>query len=341
MSTRRCSGPWANRSARLDEEFALEGADELFLEVSFFFAWRWVLRSAFAGLIALASAGWRIRTCALACLAIAWFVPTAGSAHGNFDERIEAIGRTILAEPTDPRPRLVRAEIYRRHGDFATALRDLDVASQLSPTLTRVDYFRGLVYFDSGRYTEAEAILRRFLEHEPQNADGHVAQSRTLLKLERPLAAAHELDHAIQYQPVPIPDYYLDRAAALIAAGDAHLAEAIRGIDEGIAAIGPIVTLQRVAVDLELRSGQPDAAIARLERIAERSPRREMWLVQLGEILARLGRTDEARERFSLALTELDRLNAPRRNTPAMSRLTARIHSSMAALASTQQRATP
>jgi tetratricopeptide (TPR) repeat protein len=304
-------------------------------------SWRRVSISAFVGLIALASAGWRIRTCVLACLAIAWFVPAAGSAHGNFDERIEAIGRTILAEPTDPRPRLVRAELYRRHGDFATALRDLDVASQLSPTLARVDYFRGLVYFDSGRYAESEAILRRFLEHEPENPDAHVAQSRTLLKLERPLAAAREFDRAIQYQPVPIPDHYIDRAAALIAAGDAHLAEAIRGIDQGIAAIGPIVTLERVAVDLELRSGQPDAALARLEQIAERSPRREMWLVQLGEILARLGRTDEARERFSLALAELDRLTAPRRNTPAMARLTARIHSGMAALASTQQRRTP
>ena len=284
---------------------------------------------------------WRIRSCALTCLAIAWLVPATGSAHGNFDERIEAIEQTILADPTDPRPRLVRAELYRRHGDFVTALRELEVVRQLSPSLARVDYFRGLVYFDSGRYAEAEAMLRSFLVRQPENPDAHVARARTLMKLERPLAAARELDRAILYQPVPIPDHYLDRATALAAAGDDHLAEAVRGIDQGIAAIGPIVTLERVAVDLELRSGQPDAALVRLERIAERSPRREMWLAQLGEILARLGRTDEAKQHFTLALAELDRLTAPRRNTPAMSRLTDRIQSNMAALASTRQRTTP
>ena len=52
---------------------------------------------------------------------------------------------------------------------------------------------------------------------------------------------------------------------AFAAAGDAHLAEAIRGIDRGIAAIGPIVTLERVAIDLELRRGDTHAALARLE----------------------------------------------------------------------------
>lgn len=281
------------------------------------------------------------RTRALAGLTIACLVPAGVLAHGGFDERIESIERTISAEPTDPQPRLVRAELHRRHGDFAAALRDLDDVGRFSPALSRVDYFRGLVYLDSGRHAEAEAVLRRFLEREPDHPAGLLARARALLKLQRPLAAAREFDLAIEHEPVPIPDHYLERAGALAAAGDVHLAEAIRGLDQGIAVIGPIVTLERVAVDLELRSGRADAALARLERITERSPRRETWLAQRGEILARIGRTDEARQSFALALAELDRLSSPRRAAPAMSHLAAKIRSSMAALVSTQRRGAP
>ena len=281
-------------------------------------------------------------TRALAFLAFMCLLPASVESHGGFDERIGAADQAIAASPNALQPRLVRAELHRRHGDFAAALRDLDDASRLAPERHKIDYFRGLVYLDADRYLQAEVALRRFLEQQPGlHPAGREAHARALLKLERPLDAAREYDLAIEQQPVPIPDYYYERAHAFAAAGDAYLEEAIRGIDEGIAAIGPIVTLERAAIDLELRRGATDAALARLERISERSPRREAWLAQRGDILAGVGRTLEAEESFARALLELGQLSDQRRRTPAMSRLEAEIRESLAGLAALQPRSTP
>ena len=278
----------------------------------------------------------------VAWLAAVWLLPVSVGAHGGFDERIEAANRAVAAAPMDGQPRLVRAELHRRHGDFAAALRDLDAARRLAPEDHRIDYFRGLVHLSAGRDSEAEAALRGFLERQsgPHPA-AREARARALLKLGRPLAAAREYDLAIDQQPVPMPDYYYERARAFAAAGDAYLAEAIRGLDEGIEAIGPIVTLERVAIDLELRRGAIDAALARLTRIVERSSRRETWLARHGEILAGAGRTQQAKQSFARALRELQLLSEQRRRAPAMLRLEAKILQSLAGLAEAQPRSTP
>ncbi|MFP6638886.1 MAG: tetratricopeptide repeat protein, partial [Myxococcota bacterium] len=207
-----------------------------------------------------------------------------------------------MSEPTDPQPRLMRAELYRHHGRFADALSDLEAASLISPELRTVNYLRGLIYLDAGHYAEAEAVLRKFLASEPVHPAGHEARARALLQLGHPLDAAREYDLAIEQQPVPIPDHYYERASAYGAAGDEHLEQAIRGIDAGIAVMGPISGLERVAIDLELRRGDTDAALARLGRITQRSPRREAWLARRGEILIQAGRPDEAKQSFALAL---------------------------------------
>jgi len=136
---------------------------------------------------------------------------------------------------------------------------------------------------------------RSFLELEPGHPAGHEARARALLGLGRPLDAARECDLVVAQHPVPNPEHYLERAGAFAAAGDSHLDEAVRGIDEGIAAIGPIVTLERAAIDLDMRRGATEAALVRLDRIMEHSTRRETWLALRGELLRRMGRPEEAK----------------------------------------------
>jgi tetratricopeptide (TPR) repeat protein len=261
---------------------------------------------------------------------LCWSSPLASFAHGGFHERIERANRAVEADPDAPGPYLNRAEIHRRHGDFAEAIADLDRAAALEPGGHQVDYFRGHVYLDSGRPMEAEAALRRFLEHEPRNPAALEASARALVSLGRHLEAAHEYTGAIESQPVPIPAYYLARAEAFARAGDEHLPEAIRGLDAGLMTLGPVMTLQRAAIDLEVRRGNVDGALARLERAAEASPRQETWLARRGEILERAGRLEEARDSFELALREMDQLPSHRRRTAAMTRLDAQLQQALA-----------
>jgi predicted Zn-dependent protease len=264
-------------------------------------------------------------------------LPVLAIAHGGFELRIAEADRAVSTYPAAPRHRLARAELHRRHGDFSAALRDLEQARELAPDLHSVEFFRGLVYLDSDRPEKAEATLRRFLELEPEHPAGHEARARALLRLERPLDAAREYDLVIAQQPVPIPEYYLERARAFAAAGDKYLDEAVRGLDDGIASIGPVVTLERAAIDLDVRRGAIEAALARLERIIEQSTRRETWRAMRGELLMRLGRAEEARQSFDTALAELRELPPERRGSFAMSRLETRIQKNMAGLAARER----
>ena len=102
------------------------------------------------------------------------------------------------------------------------------------------------------------------------------------------------------------------------------------GLDEGINKLGPLVTLELAAIDLELRRDNYDAALARLDVITAQSERKEMWLVRRGEILSAAGRSEEAREAFNAALTAIDSLPPARRQSKAITALQLRARSEAA-----------
>lgn len=250
-------------------------------------------------------------------------------AHGTFHERIGRVNGQIEMEPQNAELYLTRAGIYRSHGDWEAALADIDRAAQLDPDRRDVDYFRGRVFLAAGHPQKAEVVLRRFLEAAPDHPAALVARARALAKLGRHLDAADEYTRAIQHAPVPLPAYYLERAQALAHGGDAHRGAAIRGLDEGMARLGPLVTLALAAIELEVEGGRFDAALARLERLTARTPRQESWLARRGDILERAGRTQAARESFQRALAEIEKLPSHRRKTQAMARLEARVRESI------------
>src|SRR5206468_8109047 len=100
---------------------------------------------------------------------------------------------------------------------------------------------------------------------------------------------------------------------------------ALRSLEEGIKKIGPIVTLQLFAIDLEVKQKRYDAALTRLEQISAQFPRKETWLARRGEILQQAGRDKEARDAFRDALKAISILPAPRRQVPAMLELEKRL----------------
>jgi predicted negative regulator of RcsB-dependent stress response len=139
------------------------------------------------------------------------------------------------------------------------------------------------------------------------------------------VAAAEDYSRAIAYSSQPSPELYLERAQALTAEGGTYLDTALKGLEQGIQKLGPLVTLQLYAIDVELKRKQFDAALKRLDKVAAQSPRKETWLARRGEILQQAGRGEEAREAYRAALKAMDTLPPSRRQVPAMIELEKRL----------------
>jgi tetratricopeptide (TPR) repeat protein len=280
---------------------------------------RWTL------IFAWTSASW------LAALPVA----EAPRAHGDVHARIERANHQVEREPGDATHYLTRAALYRDQRDWGAALADLDRAAQLDPRRREVDFQRGRVLLDAGRPEEATAALEQFLRWAPDHPDARAARARALLALGRPLEAAADLTRAIEHQPVPLPERYLERARALAEAEEPRLAEAIRGLDEGLDALGPLLPLGLYAVELEVRLGRFDAALARLEGLGAGVRRQETWLARRARILEGAGRHDDARVAYEQADAAIRQLTDHQRETPAMKQLSTQIREADARLGKT------
>lgn len=251
-------------------------------------------------------------------------------AHPGSGEQLSRLDAQIQATPRDAILYLQRGDVHRADGHWEAARADYDRAARYAPELDIVDYARGELFLDAGQLLAAEICLNRLLARHPDHAKAILARARTRARLGRGGEAAADFTQAIALLKPPKPDYYLERAQALTAAGKD--AEALRGLDEGIARFGPLTVLERAALDLERAEGRYDAALGRVDTLAAQSPLHEPWLAERGEILLEAGRREEARAAFETMLASLARRPARRRRTAALQALEQRVRATLAGL---------
>ena len=273
----------------------------------------------------------------LALLFSGWVIGVLPAvAHGPIDEQIATLSEQLQQDPQNAVLYLKRGALHSHHRDWNAALADYERAARLDRTLDVVDLARGRTLLAAGGYPQAKSALDRFLAKHPHHGEALATRARVLVKLAQPLAAAEDYTHAIaagEGLDRPEPDYYLERARALAAARGDHVDEELRGLDEGIKRLGPIVTLQLEAINLELARKRYDAALARLGTIAAQSPRKEAWLARRGEILEQAGRVGEARLAYEEAVAAIGSLPPRHRMTRATTGLEAHIRAALARLA--------
>ena len=277
----------------------------------------------------------RLRSLARAlCTVTLAALAAQAAAHGDLHEQIAAVTARIEALPASAPLYLKRAELHRAHREREMALADYARAAALDPYLAAVDLGRGLLFLEMGTPRSAREALDRFIARHPAHAEALAARARALVRLGELRVAAADYTAAIAAAPHPKPDYFIERAWAVAADGDSHIAAALRGLDEGIARLGPLVTLQLPAIELELRRHASDAALARVDSLAAALPRKETWLMRRGEILEQAGRLREAFVAYEAALAAVNTLPASRRETRAAQDLAGRAQAGIERVAS-------
>jgi tetratricopeptide (TPR) repeat protein len=267
-------------------------------------------------------------------IAAALLCATLGSdpawAHADRDETLARLDARIAEEPTDPVLWSDRAVHERQRGNFARAHQDLARAIELGldPTLAKRD--RGLIWFDEGRFEDAEASLRAAREQSPDDPPILLAHARALAALERWLEASDTYTRLVELAPNAGPDVQLERIAAVETAGGVE--SALKAAEAALATLGPAPALEEKALELELRSGQVDAALARLDRMNSGPAQRDILLLRRAEILEEAGRSEEARAAYAQTLVALDSRTPSRRSTPAAKQLESQARDGIARL---------
>ncbi len=251
--------------------------------------------------------------------------PRRVEAHAELILQIDMVTKEIAQDPRNAELYIRRGQLRREHIEYEAAYADFEQALALEPDLPNIDFLRGRLFLDWGWPLSARASLDRLLARNPRHAEGFTWRARALVRLNQPMAAARDYDRAITLAPESGPDLFVERAQVLMAVGPEQTGAALAGLDEGIKRLGPLVTLQLFAIDAELKQKNYDGALARVDSITARSPRKETWLARRGEILRQAGRPAEARRAYADALAALQTLPATRRNVPAMQELARRI----------------
>ncbi|HUR56366.1 MAG TPA: tetratricopeptide repeat protein [Opitutaceae bacterium] len=237
-------------------------------------------------------------------------------AHQEIEDALARLNAAITAAPDDAELYLTRGELYAQHEEFLTAEANYLRAAELSPRLPRLALAQGRLALAQQHLTEARSHLDRALALDPRDAEALIVRARAHFAGGDRGRAIADYTAALALLPQPRPELFLERAAYFPAPADA-----LRSLDEGIARLGPVHTLQRRALALEESLGRIEAALARIDEMMAQTERRETWLKHRGDVLARAGRHAEARAAYALAMAEIAALPDWLRDSPATQQL--------------------
>lgn len=265
-------------------------------------------------------------------LALLMLQPVSPAAHDDPSERITELTDQITRHPNDRALLLQRGKLLRLGGHYEAALHDFEQAVRRDGGPGDVDFQRGLTLLQAARPVEAKSHLDRYLAAYADDSRALATRARALVALGDNLAAAADFTRAIV--GAPLPDYYAERARVL--AASVYVDEAVRGLDEGHKRLGTLVSLQRLAIDLELARSNVDGAVVRVDAMAEITGRADIWLARRGDILLRAGRRDGARAAYGRALAAIDALSPRRQRSKTVRDLKSRLEAMLRQRAATE-----
>lgn len=253
----------------------------------------------------------------LCCLA-----PQPLRAHGVTSEQIKQLTEQIQRTPNNADLYLRRGELHRKLGNAKAALEDFDKVQQLSPDRLEIDVYRARLHLEANVPELAQLVLDRYLNLRPQHTEALLLRAQTNAKLGERALAIQDYNVALSRLSQPRPELFIARAQLQIELD--QLDAARNGLDEGIAKLGSLVTLQLMAVEVAVKGKRLDEALKRLDLLAAQSERKESWLIQRAEILLNAGRKDEAQQSLIAALQLVAALPEHLRRAPAIKALEAK-----------------
>lgn len=258
-----------------------------------------------------------------ACLIAVALHASLAQAHGDTHASIALVSQRIAAEPDNLSWRLRRAEMFRSHHQWSDAERDLAHVRERAPDATVWRLPLARLRLDQGRPADALAVLAPVSPPDASDAVRLRLHAQALSALGRYAEAAALQAARLAVLDAPEVGDYLDWAGDATRAGD--VAMGLRALDAGMQRLGPLVVLQRRAVEIEQGQRHWPEALARLATLLQSSPRKEGLLLWRAQIERQADLPAQALASLAEASAALELLPPAPRTASAMTTLRAQI----------------
>jgi tetratricopeptide (TPR) repeat protein len=198
-------------------------------------------------------------------------------AHDTIDEQLRQASSELSSNPLDLAVRLERASLYLRHGDLDLAVADIEIAEMLGGHQDAA-YVVGLYHLAKNDYPAAiqafGEYLRRYPDHIPSLHKRAIAYGNLQLSKQ----AINDYQTLIGISKKPSPDYYLELAAIEATLKAGGLERALTSLNRGIDRLGPLVSLQNVAIGYDMARADYRGALQRHQSIQPWIGNTQRWI---------------------------------------------------------------
>ena len=269
----------------------------------------------------------RARASALACaLLCAWVaVHTPLRAHSvdpsKFPAMIELLTEELARSPeTDLF--IQRGEIFVHQKEWQKAEADFAAAARLDPRRIVIHLLRGRTLLEAGQAEKARPLLDVYLEQKSSQPEPWFLRGEIFAAMGRSDLARADYAEGFRRASTPSVEQLLEWRRLLAALPDTDPGEVLSVFEPALAQLGFAPVLVDFAIELELARKNHDGALARIDAALPQRRWQAPLLALRGDVLAKVGRRDEAVASYRATLEAIEKLPERHRTSGDLPKLT-------------------
>jgi tetratricopeptide (TPR) repeat protein len=184
------------------------------------------------------------------------------------------------------------------------AIVDVQLAESLGDP-TEAAFTHGVLLYRQGDFDAALPYFDRYLKAYPEHWSGLGYRARILRKLGDNRGALADYEALIRLNDALNPGDYIAAARLMANLPGRGVDAALVLLDERVAKRGPVISLQRYAIELETGRGNYAAAIERMALLDQKLRATPQWQVDVAELMLLDGRGEEALSYLAVAQEQL------------------------------------
>jgi len=246
-------------------------------------------------------------------------IPFVGLAHGELDERIDAVTEELKQSPNSITLLLKRAKLYHQHDEHMRAIRDYEKAENLggSQKIILQGYAEAWLQLEQPEF--GLESINQLIVLAPDYHRAYQIKAQLFMSQQKYQEAIPEYRKTIDLTREKHTPLYHDLITAYDSIGthEAKVAN-ILIIQEALHELGSLITLEHKMIDLLSETQQYDAAIAKLTEVISYSNRKERHYLKRAKLYMRLNNPTLAQRDLLNSLASIEALAIRTRQSRSM-----------------------